>query len=387
MSRSNVTNFAAGTLLTGGTTGGSPRDMTATDTAFMLQTGQGAPFATVSSSPGLPYEPGNFVVCVDSELILCSSRSSDTFIVWSDGSGHTGRGYDGTTAASHTHNSAVVVSSVSRIHMDRLAGVSADSFNFDVPAWARGGLVNGLWDWQNGGTAPTSQDDELESQGPWVAYPLTSNLPGGGDTGATIDFGASYRSCIHFKRSNSSPNSNSYYAYKAFTPPSTPYVVACKLSHGGEHFSQGTGGTFVLEATFGLSSLANPTGGDTGNQVRVDHHIGSDAGVLGFWPGSGSTSGQLHHPMNKGARVQSNVYAPEVWRPWAGETYFAVRNDGSGTPWSTWAGNDGVWRLLTRSSMGSFTPATIFFRFLASGYSSLPSFQESIVDWVRILSW
>jgi hypothetical protein len=388
MSRSNLTNFAAGTLLTGGTSGGSPRDMTNTDTAFMLQTGQGAAFPTVSSSPALPYEPGNFVVCVDSELILCSSRSADTFIVWSDGAGHTGRGYDGTLAASHTHNTAVVVEAVSRVHLDRVAGVSADTFNFDVPAWARGGMLNGLWDWQNGGTAPTSQDDEFETQGPWQVYPLTSNLPGGGDIGASIDFGASYRSCLHFTRSNAHPNANHYFVYKAFTPPSAPYVIACKMHHGGAFFPIGTlSGSYVQEATFGVSDLSNPTGGDVGNQVRIDHHTGSDAGVSGFWPGSGSTTGYMHHPMNKGARVITNVYAPEVWRPSAGETYFAVRNDGSGNPWSTWIGDGGTWRLLSRSNAGAFTPQTIFFKFLADGFGSVPSFQEGIVDWVRILSW
>ena len=63
--------------------------MTAGSTSFTVTTGQGALFPST-----------NFTVTIDSEIILVSSRSSDTFTVGS-------RAYESTTAAAHAIGAAV----------------------------------------------------------------------------------------------------------------------------------------------------------------------------------------------------------------------------------------------------------------------------------------
>jgi len=76
-------------------------DISATDTSFTVTTGDGALFPT-----------GNFVVTIDDERILVGSRSGDTFSSLT-------RGYDGTTAASHTAGTRVELRIIAR-HIQEL---------------------------------------------------------------------------------------------------------------------------------------------------------------------------------------------------------------------------------------------------------------------------
>jgi len=76
-------------------------DISATDTSFTVTTGDGALFPT-----------GNFVVTIDDERILVGSRSGDTFSSLT-------RGYDGTTAASHTAGTRIELRIIAR-HIQEL---------------------------------------------------------------------------------------------------------------------------------------------------------------------------------------------------------------------------------------------------------------------------
>jgi len=76
-------------------------DISATDTSFTVTTGDGNLFPT-----------GNFVVTIDDERILVGSRSGDTF-------SSLVRGYDGTTAASHTAGTRIELRIIAR-HIQEL---------------------------------------------------------------------------------------------------------------------------------------------------------------------------------------------------------------------------------------------------------------------------
>ncbi|MCI4463679.1 MAG: hypothetical protein JHC30_05880 [Caldisericum sp.] len=76
-------------------------DISATDTSLTITTGDGDLFPA-----------GNFVVTIDDERILVGSRSGDTF-------SSLARGYDGTTAASHTSGTRVELRIIAR-HIQEL---------------------------------------------------------------------------------------------------------------------------------------------------------------------------------------------------------------------------------------------------------------------------
>jgi len=76
-------------------------DVSATDTSLTITTGDGVLFPT-----------GNFVITIDDERILVGSRSGDTFSSLT-------RGYDGTTAASHTAGTRVELRIIAR-HIQEL---------------------------------------------------------------------------------------------------------------------------------------------------------------------------------------------------------------------------------------------------------------------------
>ena len=80
----------------------------ATDTTFTVNSGTGYPTGAV----------GKFVICLDAntaseEKILCSARSGTSFTVAASG-----RGYDGTTAASHSSGSTNVTHVLSAAEID-----------------------------------------------------------------------------------------------------------------------------------------------------------------------------------------------------------------------------------------------------------------------------
>ena len=76
-------------------------DILSTDTSFTVTTGDGALFPT-----------GNFIVTIENERILVGSRSNDTFSSLT-------RGYDGTTASSHTAGASVELRIVAK-HIQEL---------------------------------------------------------------------------------------------------------------------------------------------------------------------------------------------------------------------------------------------------------------------------
>src|SRR5579872_5776809 len=86
MAKENVTNDAVSSLNVG---------IGASDSSFTLVASGGTTFPTVTAS-----NPSYFEVQIDTEIILCSARSGDTFTVAQ-------RGYEGTTAASHAGGATV----------------------------------------------------------------------------------------------------------------------------------------------------------------------------------------------------------------------------------------------------------------------------------------
>src|SRR5256885_3732978 len=106
--REQLKNFAT-SALSGAITSGS--------TSIGLTGGSGSNFPST----------GNFVIVIDTELILIASRSSDTLTVASGG-----RGYDGTTAAAH-NNATTVQLPVCAYNINHIWSNLADTFNPQVP--------------------------------------------------------------------------------------------------------------------------------------------------------------------------------------------------------------------------------------------------------------
>lgn len=92
----NVTNFAVVTTITGSMTNVSP--------------GNGGTFSIALATN---WPTANFCVVIDSEIIRCSSRSGTTCTVATSG-----RGYNGTTAASHSSGAQIMHEAVALDYQD-----------------------------------------------------------------------------------------------------------------------------------------------------------------------------------------------------------------------------------------------------------------------------
>lgn len=341
MAKENVTNFAT-TTLNGG--------ITAVATSFAVQTGGGATFPTVGTT-----NPQGFIVAIDSELILCSARSGDTFTVATGG-----RGYEGTAAATHA-NAATVTHSPTAGMLNHLWSNTADSLNANVPPYARGG------------SAPSTWDDEFESQaGAWQFNPGMS----GGDS---LDFNVA-KSCMRFRRADFS--NNSYVVYKPFVPGGPALTAMCRMSHGARLFALSGPSWYAtpLEVSFFVSDQTTPSATDTGNMARIDHNLG------GYnWPilNAGGSAGPLvSTPIIKATVLNNNVPQNISFMPGQGVQYYRIDYDGNGN-WYFWYGDGLTWTGLS-SMQKTINVQSIGFRFWISNGVGTITKQEAAIDWLRV---
>jgi hypothetical protein len=386
--RTNVSDFAVTTLAGG--SGGTGVNMGPTDGSFTVASG--SLFPTVSGSPSginssLPYEPANFVVAIDSELVMCSARSGNSFTV-------SARGIEGTTAASHTVGTNVVLVSRSA-QFDHLWGATPDTYDIDVPPYQRGAYNTSTtrWDFRSTsntnlsiGSGPSQWDDEMDvsswcgNGSPWTIAPaVPSNLlPGGvgGDNGAIIDFGQYRRSCMTFRRADN--GTTPYYVSRSFLPGSSaPWMVTCKLSHTGYNATV----NWWISAHLFVSDSASPAWGAESNMVFVGSVIqgnsipwGTGAGNV-FYTQRAVQAGNI---INSGG---SNIQATNFG---FGQPYFRIAyNPTAGTPTFRCYFGDGLtWQLFSIWPK-TMTPRSLGFRF-TGGNSSVATREEVVIDWVRV---
>lgn len=358
MARENLTNFATSTLAAPG--------IGAADTAFSVATGQGALFPSVSAVPAagtlgsLPYTPQPFIVAIDSELIAVSARSADTFTVQT-------RGYDGTTAASHS-TGATVALVIERDMLDRLWGAVADTYNPNVPPY----------DQYANPSAPNGYSDEFDSQSAnWTIYPLTSNL-GGADSGASIDFATTYRSNLFFQRTTSS--TTTYWVYQPITL-SAATVIKWRWSHGLQFANLANTTQLTGYARFFISDQLNPTSSLwAGNGLFLG--LGYDQSGVAFYPGTSSTTQNTDLPIFQAAQSASNTYSLLQYALYSGQTHGALSWDG-GTTWTFWVGDGMTWTSVSSVSM-SLTPQSMGFRFELANNNSAVVQQSAVIDWIRV---
>lgn len=326
----SYTNFAT-TTLNGAITSGA--------TSMVVATGQGALFPT-----------SNFLVTIDTEVLLITSRATDTFTIGT-------RGFDSTTATSHA-NAATVQQCPTAYTLRHLWQNVPDTFVPDVPPVQQG-------------TTPTSYDNEFENQGSWSLYP--TSLP----SGATFSVGTDLQSALVLHRGTS--DSTLYTAYVPFTQ-TAPFQVTCKLSHAVNVSNNGTGNA---EVHFFVSDQTNPTASsDSGNRVRLDaivscpnqatnwesHTIISNNAVsvrmLVDVSGSGSEQGPAV-PLSLGMPLYLRISCS------SSHTYNCYIGDGL-----TFTGLSGY--------TTSFSPQSLGFNFYASPATGGSILQTAVIDWVRV---
>lgn len=340
--KENVRNFASTTLAA---------SMSFADSSFTVATGTGAAFPSVDST-----HPQRFVVAVDTELILCSQRTGDTFTVAQ-------RGFDGTVASSHASGASVTHAMTAGM-MDHLWSNVGDAFNMSVPPFARGG------------SAPSAWDDEFESNsGAWTIFPTPPN------TGSSdwLDFGV-VKSCMRFQRADLS--NIIYHVYKPFTPgdTNTAFTVTAKMSHGARIWGQdpNTVPPFVELSMF-VSDQSSISSYDQGNIARVDHSVRGYQVTLAD-PVSGTLTVKM--PVLKSAVVNNSTYQSIDFVPADGNQYVRLYYNGSGT-YLFYVGDGMTWTGIGRAAK-RINVATVGFRFLVLNASNTRTEQNVLVDWLRV---
>lgn len=192
---------------------------------------------SVTTSQGAFFPSSNFLVTIDTEVMLIASRTADTFTVGT-------RGFDGTIAATH-NNGAVVQLSICSYNLVHLWQNIGDTYTPQVPP-------------QQLGVSPQTYDNEFESAGSWTYFPSPSG-------GTTFSAGSPVRSHLLLNRG---VNDNALYtAYVGFAL-TTPYTVTCKLSQG---LSLQRSSTDLAASSLFVSDSINPSASaDSGNRFRVD---------------------------------------------------------------------------------------------------------------------
>lgn len=162
LSRYEHTGAAAATGLATG--------ITSAATSFTVISGTGYPTGSV----------GNFVICIDAntsaeEKILCSARSGTSFTVATGG-----RGYDGTTAASHSAGTVNVTHVLSAAEIDDDNSHIYDTTRNDHTQYVEGSATPG---------------GDLAGSGSTYSVPVlkTSGVTAGTYTNATVTFDAKGR--------------------------------------------------------------------------------------------------------------------------------------------------------------------------------------------------
>lgn len=340
MGRENFANFALTALV-------SPSPLTSGGTSFVVTTGQGALFPLT-----------NFLVTIDAEILFISSRSTDTFTVGT-------RGYDGTTAASHTVGAAIQLSA-SAYNYTHIWQNVADTFTPYVPPTQLGGSAS-AW------------DNEFEGAGGWTLYPSSAG------TGTTWNAGSTLRSMLLMDRG--ATDNAIYSAYIAFNPTaSTAYLATLKLSLAAS-FLQSANTNCQDQCYFFIGDQTNPTASVTGgNRFYMRTILSTDVNTSGasFYAGPYNQPYAFQAHGAYTASGTSTTLTPAVI-PAPGQTlYLRIAFDGANT-YTAYIG-DGVvyWPIASKSSL-TFTPQTIgvqFANYVPSG-SGYPG--SHAVDYVRVV--
>ncbi len=356
MTRENTTNFATTTLAVAINSGSM---------SFTVATGTGALFPTVSTPPtagafaALPYYARGFIVCIDSELMLCSARSTDTFTVMT-------RGYESTTPVSHAIGATVSLAMTSGM-LARLWNADADTFNMNVPFFDR--LTNPI--------GPSGWDDEFDFlQTKWSMYPAPP-LFGGTDSGVNADINTTYRSCFQVYRNPN--NSTIYYIWEPFSPGSSAFTIYAKIAHSCSTMI----GSRLPTATLFISDQTNPSvGPDAGNMVRLESVIGANSITIGARPLPDYNVVTLNTWV--AAQSTSGVYGAVSAILNMGEQFWRLQYLGNGN-WTYAVSPDGsTWNVFGGLSKTVSNIATMGFRFYITGAGNDESYQWMNIDWVRV---
>jgi hypothetical protein len=337
MAREQLKNFATSAL------SGS---ITSSSTTINLTGGTGSSFPAV----------GNFVIVIDTELILIASRATDALTVAASG-----RGWDGSTAAAHS-SAATVQLPVCAYNINHIWSNLADTFLPDVPPaqtpLSSSGVPSG---------SPSAFDNEFESQGSWTLFP--TSLP----TGATFNAGTTVKSHLLMARGSSSDNTL-YTAYVAFAPGATAWTATCKMSDSMNSINLGGQ---IVEFHFLVTDQSNPTGtSDPGNAMRID--VTHTATVT-----SGSITGVRQVRPAKDVSNAFSTIAPSITVPWTTPLYLRMNNDGAGR-FQLFFG-DGITYTLLVDQTFSFTIAALALQYFSSGTNTNAS-HIVLVDWVRVVT-
>lgn len=306
VAKENFTNFATTALVT-------PSPLTAGGTSFTVTASQGALFPT-----------SNFTVTIDSEILLIASRSGDTFTVGQ-------RGYDGSTAASHTVGATVQLSACAQFY-NHLWQNTPDTYKPEVPPAA-----------QMAGLSASSWDNEFEALGSWTLYPSS---PG---SGTTWNVHTGLRS--HLLLDRGSTDNASYYAYVGFNPPaSTPFLVTAKLSLA-LNYLQAANTNDQLQASLFVCDASNPTGTVSNSfRMRAQYLTNINTGGASYFSGA-----------------YNYTYACQV---------FAMYNSGG-------SGNNQITPLVTPAPMQTlflriaFNGSTTYTGYIGDGWTYWPIGQKS----------
>lgn len=330
--KENYSNFATSTLAT-------PSPLTSTGLTFTCAAGQGSAFPLA-----------NFLCTIDTEVMLIASRSSDTFTV-------SQRGFDGTSAASHSVG-ATVQHCVTQYTLQHLWQNLPDAYNPDTPP-AHVGSTASQW------------DNEFESQGSWTLYP--TSLSGT----AAFNMNSTLKSHLFMARNGSSGDNQLYSAYISFTPSaSTPFTVTCKLSEG---LNVPQVGGQRCETHLFVSDQTNPTGGpDTGNRVRMDTVVSATASNNAI-----SADTERYARCSRSVNGAWNSQGPSLTVASNAPVYLRLNYDGAGR-WRGFFG-DGIIYWLTADFSHTFSFQTLGIQFAAYPSAGNTVFHAAAVDWIRIV--
>lgn len=330
MTAENFADYAT-TLLNGAIT-------STTSLTFSVTSGQGALFPT-----------SDFLVSIDSEVFFIDSRSGDTFTVDA-----LGRGFDGTTAATHSNGVSVQLTACAYNFKHLWKNVS-DTYVPVVPP-------------QQVGYSPSPYDNEFESQGAWSLYP-------GASGGTIFNAGTNLRS--HLLLNRASGDTSFYTAYIAY-PVTQVVTVTCKLSMGTSLVTTSA----IDQAQFSLfvSDQSIPTvSADSGTRFKVQLVLANAVDSNNFLPGSGCQIRTIADTNGSASFV-----GPYVPYTAGAPVWFRLAMDTSGN-WTSFFSSDGLvyWSLATRPGP-SFSQASIGVSFNVYNPSHNFVAQTAAVDYVRV---
>lgn len=338
VARENLTNFALTALV-------SPSPLTVSGTSFTVTSGQGALFPST-----------NFLVTIDTEVLLIASRSGDTFTVGA-------RGFDETNAASHSVGAAIQESACA-YNFTHIWENVADTVSPLVPPVQLGGSAS-AW------------DNEFESLGSWSIYPTTPA------SGSVWNAGSSQKSQLLLNRS--ATDNTVYTAYIAFTPPAaTPFMVTMKFSEGlsfVSNLNNGKQATTWLQVT----DQANPTT-DSGSGNRFQAKIVMENCTQST---SGSTNAifatvnqsYVHQAIAHAAvSGSSQPISPEVYLPLFVPLFCRLFYNGSGTYTCLMGDGTTYWPLGAWSGL-SFTPQSLCVQFQSANLACTHA-----IDFIRVVT-